>query len=132
MENHEPERDDRTERRRSLVRLVFGVFLMLVGGLLIADNLGFDLPIELWSYWPFVLIALGSVKLLLGPAEGREGGFWLLLAGLYAAVSIHHVAGLSWGSAWPLFLLGLGFWIAVGRVACGARRVRLEERGDVR
>lgn len=118
--------------RRAATRLVFGVFLMLVGGLLIADNLGFDVPATVWSYWPFLLIALGAVKLLVGPGDGREGGFWMLLAGVYGWVSVFRVGGLSFGSAWPIFLLGAGLWIAIGRVVCRAGALRAGSESDVR
>ncbi len=130
MESHEVERKDRDEARRNVTRLVFGAFLMLVGGLLIADNLGFDVPVSVWSYWPFLLIALGAVKLLAGPGDGREGGFWMVLAGVYGWVSIFRVAGLSWGSAWPIFLLGAGLWIAAGRYVCSAGGAAIKEKSD--
>ena len=62
-----------TNRRRAdatASRLILGTFLMLVGGLLIADNLGFDVPAGVWSYWPFLLIAFGGAKLVLDEGEG--------------------------------------------------------------
>lgn len=132
MQSQEVERREREEARRNFMRLVFGAFLMLVGGLLIADNLGVDVPASVWSYWPFLLIALGAVKLVVGPADGREGGFWMVLAGVYGWVSVFRVAGLTWGSAWPIFLLGAGLWIAGGRFVCGAGRVAAGEKSDVR
>jgi len=118
--------------RRAATRLVFGVFLMLVGGLLIADNLGLDVPASVWSYWPFLLIALGAIKLVVGPGDAREGGFWMLLAGLYGWVSVFRIGGLAWGSAWPIFLLGAGVWIVIGRPLCRAAAKGVREAGDVR
>lgn len=132
MASQEEVRKDPQEARRNFTRLVFGVFLMLVGGLLIADNLGFDVPATVWSYWPFLLIALGAVKLLLGPGDGREGGFWMVLAGVYGWVSVFRIGGLSFGSAWPIFLLGAGLWIAIGRVVCRAGAPRAGSESDVR
>ncbi len=122
--------DSRSHRRRGS-RLILGGFLMLLGALLIAENLGFDVPRSVWSYWPFLLMALGVAKLLLDEGEGRGGGFWLILAGLYGWISIFGIAGLTWGTAWPVFLLGLGFWIVIGRVVCRTRLVRIGEKSDV-
>lgn len=122
----------RRDRRRTAARLVFGAFLMLIGGLLIADNLGFDVPVDVWSYWPFLLIALGVAKLALDEGEGRGGGYWLLVAGVYGWLSVFRIAGLHWGTAWPVFLLAAGLWIVIGRVVCGGAPPRLEEKSDVR
>lgn len=127
------QRTERRERRRTTSRLVFGVFLMLVGGLLVADNLGVDVPADVWSYWPFLLIGLGLVRLAFEEGDGRAGGYWLLIAGIYGWLSVFRVAGLHWGSAWPVFLLAAGLWIVIGRSVCGGGEPpRLEEKSDVR
>jgi len=131
MEHHD-NRIGRRDRRRTAARLVFGAFLMLVGGLLIVENLGFDLPADVWNYWPFLLIALGAAKLVLDDGEGRGGGYWLLVAGVYGWLSVFRVAGLHFGTAWPVFLLALGLWIVIERFVCGTGGRRVEERGDVR
>lgn len=131
MEIHGRDPKTANDGRRNATRLVFGAFLMLVGGLLLADNLGVDVPVSVWSYWPFLLIAMGAVKLALGPGDAREGGFWMVLAGLYGWVSVFRIAGLTWGSAWPIFLLGAGVWIAIGRVLCRSGSVQIGEKSDV-
>jgi hypothetical protein len=129
MESQEPiETRVRGAERGSRVasRLVFGGFLILVGVLLLAGELGFDLARSAWSYWPFLLIAMGAAKLLVGGRDGIEGGFWILMSGLYCAISTFGWFGLGWGSAWPLFLLAAGVWIAVG-VPLARRAARREE-----
>lgn len=131
MEQREIGNESR-ERRRTASRFVFGAFLMGIGGLLIADNLGLDVPAGVWSYWPFLLIGLGVAKLALDEGDGRGGGFWLLVAGVYGWLSVFRVAGLHWGSAWPVFLLAAGLWIVIGRAVCGSAPARLEEKSDVR
>lgn len=93
-------------------RLVIGIYLIVIGGLVLASNFGYDIPGELWSYWPFLLIGLGTVKLLwpAGPDE-RGGGFWLLVAGIYCWVSMWRAFGLHWRTAWPIFLVAGGIAI---------------------
>jgi len=123
-------RRERRGRRRTGSRLVFGAFLMVVGGLLIADNLGLGVPSDVWSYWPFLLIALGAARIAFEEGEGRGAGFWLLVTGIYGWLSVFRVAGLHWGSAWPVFLLAAGLWILIGRAVCATPPVRLEGNGD--
>jgi len=105
----------RERRQRGAAgRLVFGAFLVGLGCLLLADNLGFAVPHGLWSYWPFLLIALGAVKMLWpGDADERGGGYWILVSGIYCWISSWGLYGLHWGSAWPIFLLagGLGIFV---------------------
>jgi hypothetical protein len=100
-------------------RLVIGVYLLAIGALLLASNLGYDVPGELWSYWPFLLLGLGAVKLLWPEsAEERAGGFWLVATGAYAWISIWNLFGLDWGSAWPLFLVAGGLAIVFRGFGC--------------
>jgi len=88
---------------------VIGVFLVGLGGLLFADNLGYEIPGGLWNYWPFLLIGLGAVKMLWpGDGDEREGGYWILVSGLYCWISSWELYGLHWGTAWPIFLLAVG------------------------
>lgn len=105
-------------RRRSAGRMVIGVFLLGLGGLLLADNLGFDIPGGVWTYWPFLLLGLGAVKMLWpGDGDDREGGFWILVAGLYCWIASWRLFGLHWGSAWPIFLLAAGLSMVFGGFA---------------
>ena len=105
-------------------RLIWGIFFIAIGGLLLAANLGWVSPRGIWSYWPFLLMAMGSAKLLFGgDAESAGNGFWLVLAGLYGWISIWHVWGLHWGTAWPIFVIagGLSLLIRPAYFGCGWR-----------
>jgi hypothetical protein len=66
--------DDKTTPRRS-GRIWAGLFLVLVGAVLVLDQMGFPLPDWLFS-WHALLIALG---LFIGFRHGFRGGFWLIL-----------------------------------------------------
>lgn len=95
--------------REMVNRLIWGLFLIVIGATLLAVNLGWDLPHGAWNYWPFLLIAMGIAKMLFSDErEGRGSGFWLVLGGLYGWISIWHVWGLSWGTAWPIFVIAGG------------------------
>lgn len=110
---------------------MLGGFLMVAGALMLADRLGARIPVSVWNLWPFLLIAGGLARLVWGEDERREGGFWILLAGLYGWVGVFEVAGLTWATAWPIFLVGAGLWMMVGHAIGGARRVASKEGEDV-
>jgi hypothetical protein len=96
-------------RERS--QLLFGVVLLLIGVVLLADNLGFYIPLSLWKLWPLVLMAFGVLGLALPSRHlDRRGGLWLFAVGLYGGFGMYDWFGLGW-SAWPLFLIATGLSI---------------------
>ena len=80
--------NEKSERNKAVGRVVLGLYLILIGGLIFAANLGFEVQPAVWNYWPFLLIAGGGAKMLFGDREALSDGFWLLLAGLYCWVSV--------------------------------------------
>jgi hypothetical protein len=93
--------------------------LLAFGGVLLVRNLGFEIPVSISRLWPVLLLALGGARMLLGSSDGRRGGYWILLAGVYCGVSAWHVAGLEWKAAWPLFLVGAGLWAVIEGLTWG-------------
>jgi hypothetical protein len=110
--------------RRAGVRLLLGMFLTLVGALLLAGNLGYHVPDRIWQMWPFLLLALGIAKLA-WPArpEDARGGYWLIVVGLWGACNVFGWLGLDWDNSWPLFVLAIGLLLMLE----GARGKRLGE-----
>ena len=41
--------------------------------MLLAVNLGMELPHGVWNYWPFLLIAMGAAKMTFG-SDGESSG----------------------------------------------------------
>jgi hypothetical protein len=96
--------------RRS--RLVLGIFLLVLGALLLAVNLGYGLPVGWWEYLPMLLIGFGLWGLILPNRHvDRVGGVWMLATGLYFMVGIFDLWDLGFRGAWPIFVIaaGLGF-----------------------
>jgi Domain of unknown function (DUF5668) len=93
--------------RRS--HLVLGIFLFVIGGVLLAANLGYGIPLDILFYWPLVFMAIGLVGLV-APSRHmrRSSGLWLFVSGLYCQVGLTHWFGLSWWSAWPIFIIAAG------------------------
>lgn len=94
-------------RRRS--HLVLGLFLLLVGGVLLAANLGYGIPWSLFLYWPFLLMGVGLLGLI-APSRHlrRSSGMWLFVSGLYCQIGLTNWFGLGWWNAWPVFVIAAG------------------------
>jgi len=119
--------ESRRGHRRKGLRLLFGLLLLGFGAALLVRNLGFEIPVSIRRLWPVVLLVLGAARMLQGSSDGRRGGFWILMAGVYCGVSVWHVAGLEWTTAWPVFLVGAGLWAVVEGLTNGA--AKREEAG---
>jgi hypothetical protein len=101
--------DLKPHRHAGRSRLVLGLFLLALGGVMLAINLGYDMPIGWWRYFPVPLIALGLWGLVLPTRHlDRSGGIWLLATGLYCLVGVFNLFGLGWGTAWPIFVIASG------------------------
>jgi Domain of unknown function (DUF5668) len=95
--------------RRNRSHLVLGLFLLAVGGVLLAANLGYGVPWDILLYWPIPLMVLGLMGLV-APSRhmGRSGGLWLLSWGLYFQIGLTDLFGLGWRSAWPILVIAAG------------------------
>jgi cell wall-active antibiotic response 4TMS protein YvqF len=108
--------NDETPPKRGRSPLILGLILLLVGAALLAANLGFELPYQLWRYYPIALLALGLVGVVTPSRHlSRSGGIWLLAAGLYCLASEFRLLGLWWTNAWPIFLMAAGVDIIFSR-----------------
>lgn len=90
-----------------------GVFLIVLGGVVILGNLGV-VEKSFWqllaTYWPVILILAGLYNLATNPA-GRFGGFMVLLAGsLFLIHNLDQVNIFQHISFWPVILILAGLW----------------------
>lgn len=103
---------DMTDRRRhdqGQSPLIIGVILLVIGAGLLASNLGYELPVHLWRYWPFALVVPGLIGTFFPSRHlSRIGGVWLLATGVYGSFGMFRPFGLGWGGAWPVFLIAAG------------------------
>ncbi|HVU56105.1 MAG TPA: DUF5668 domain-containing protein [Puia sp.] len=97
---------------RTASRVGAGLFLLLIGGLLLLDQMGFPLPDWLFN-WHVLLIAIG---LFLGIRHGFRGGAWLVLIAVgsffliqenYPSIPLHRFL-------WPSIVIFVGLLIIVG------------------
>jgi hypothetical protein len=95
--------------------LATGILLIVLGGILLAFNLGWSLPGFIWDYWPVALMVPGVIAIV-APSRhlNRSGGIWLLATGIYCQIGVSDLFHLGWFSAWPIFVIAYGVDMVVG------------------
>jgi hypothetical protein len=104
------ERDERDQRIHTTKSVVWGFFLMAIGGAFLLDHLHVvDLP-PVGRMWP----AIFAVFSLLNLVEGRFGAALTnVLIGAWFFICEFHWHGLDYGNSWPLVLVAVGAGIVV-------------------
>lgn len=99
------ERRERKERSRQSGRIMTGGILLIIGGLLLADRAGADLPHWLFT-WPMIPIVVG---LLIGTNQGFRDSGWMIpvTVGVIFLLS-NNVEGLSFRNLWPVIIIVAG------------------------
>ena len=105
----------------SRARVVFGLLLMVVGGLMLLDRFrweGFRLNVPIW---PCILLFLGLARISERRASGRVGlnrsGVWLIFLAGWGFVNEYRLWGFTYETSWPLLVVGAGAIIAWRAVA---------------
>src|SRR4029453_11435808 len=101
---------EEAERRQvSQARVVFGMIVMIVGALMLADRFAWrgvraNVPI-----WPWFLIVLCPARFAdpsrpdaKGCTGGRRTGAWLIFVGAWGLVNEYRLLGAHYGHSWPL------------------------------
>jgi len=52
--------------------LVWGIILIIIGGVILLEQLNVDVFDQVWRFWPVILIIWGANKLWLGLKERNE------------------------------------------------------------
>jgi hypothetical protein len=99
--------------------LVTGLFLLLIGVLLILENFGYISIGHVLRLWPVIIIAIGLGRILSRVPFGMrlEGAFWIL-AGCVLLASTLMMIPIG---VWPLLFIFVGLLI-VGHAARGRAR----------
>jgi hypothetical protein len=96
-------------KKRGNGEIVFGTILLLFGALLLLDNVNIIEVGSAWSYWPFILVIIGSNKIFnSGSLKETGSGAWLIFLGLWLFVSIQHIFGLGFRDTWPMLIIAWG------------------------
>jgi hypothetical protein len=93
-------------------RLVFGIFIVLVGVVFILDEFGLADAGQVLRNWPLVLVVAGLLKLVQpGGAPGRVVGAVLVVAGAGLLLDVHDRIDFDWDVVFPILLVLVGAFI---------------------
>lgn len=111
------------DRRRALL---WGIFLIAIGGLLMMDRFGVFESEPWWRYAPLILVLFGINRIISSKkAKHLADGFWQIFLGFWLFASLVHLWGLSFHNSWPFLLIAWGVSIIVKSFA-KTRFARLE------
>ncbi len=90
-------------------QLMWGLLLIGLGGAFLLDQLGLVEIVELWHYWPLILVVIGINRMIGYPtAADFTGGLWTMFIGLWLFANFEHVFGLTFGNSWPYLIIACG------------------------
>jgi hypothetical protein len=93
-------------------RVLAGIAIIAIGILLLFDNLGANININFWQFWPLILIIIG-IGQLSRPAEIRQtsSGWILIILGVIFLLNSLDVWDIDFRYIWPILLILIGFAI---------------------
>ena len=105
------------------MRLIIALVIIAVGVVALLINLGYDVDISLWDYWPLILILIGLSRIF-QPPEYRSLWFGLIFTaiGVLFLLDNFHLIRFGFGELWPVVLIVIG--IAILRHGYGASKGR--------
>lgn len=95
---------------RQGARVVFGLFIIVVGVFALLDNLGLFPAHVVKPFWPLVFVALGAMRLARWPGSprGTFGGAALVVLGAVLTLNNLHLLDFNLRDWWPLLLVFFG------------------------
>lgn len=101
-------------------QLVVGIALIVLGALLLADQVG---DVDAWglvlSWWPLLFVASGVAQVVTRPRNVVGGTVMVAIGGVLLLWTVGPVTSLA--LLWPALLIGLGLWLLLGRAGVGRR-----------
>ncbi|HGY55458.1 MAG TPA: hypothetical protein ENK44_07155 [Caldithrix abyssi] len=93
-------------------RAIIGLFIILAGVIYLLRNLGIDLGLNVWEWWPLILILIGLGQVL-QPQESRQtgAGIFLLILGSAFLLNNLDIIDFNFRMIWPLILIFIGYSI---------------------
>jgi predicted membrane protein len=89
--------------------LLFGGLVVVIGLLMLLDNLNIIHVHDLWRFWPIIVVIIGVSKVL----EARSGmgyvwGGMIALVGAFILLDNLDVVPFNFDLLWPIFIIGFG------------------------
>jgi hypothetical protein len=108
------------EETARISRLVLGVLLVGVGGLLVLQEAGVVRIGPFWRFWPLFLVWGGATRLLTPGGDRRATGVLFLALGCFLQAEELGWLNASLGDLWPVLLVAFG----IGMILEGLRPAR--------
>lgn len=107
--NPQPPDDGRDSRHHDNGRRWGGLVVVIIGGILLAQQVGVDVPSWLIS-WPMLLIGIG---LFIGVRHSFRNPGWIVLVviGSVFMIDRYHHSFDVWRYFWPAFIIGIGLFM---------------------
>lgn len=101
-------------------RMIFGVFVLLFGGLLLLDRAGVLYAEDYLQFWPAALIVLGLSKLV-QKGNSKTAGLVLSVIGGWLLLDNLGYAHFEFRTLWPILLVLFGVHLVIGEIRRRAR-----------
>ncbi|UCE65975.1 MAG: hypothetical protein JSU85_14145 [Candidatus Zixiibacteriota bacterium] len=105
------------------VRLIIGLVIIAVGAVALLMNLGYDIDIDLWDYWPLILVLIGLSRIF-QPPEYRNLWFGLIFTaiGILFLLDNFYLIRFGFRELWPIVIILIG--VAILKHGYGASKGR--------
>ena len=120
------ERMSRKQYHSGASGIFFGAIVVVIGCLLLLDNLGIFRFHDVWQYWPVLLVAWGVSRIV--DSRTPSGWVWgamVSLIGAFLLLDTLDIIVFNWQVVWPLILIAFGVSVLVralerNRIRAGA------------
>ena len=87
-------------------KIVVGLVIICAGVIFLLQNMGYATGIEVWDFWPVILILIGLGQLI-RPSESRQpfGGFIILSIGVMFLLDNFDIIPYGIGELWPILVI---------------------------
>jgi hypothetical protein len=105
-----------TSHRNASGRIFWGLLLILLGALLLLDQMEkLDFGDIISRYWPLILVIAGFWHLVSNGFRNPGGGLVLIVVGALLMLGKLEILDKSlWHYVWPLLVILVGLWIVFG------------------
>jgi len=105
------------------MRLIIGLAIIAIGAIALIINLGYDIDIGLWDYWPLILVLIGLSRIF-QPPEYRNLWFGLIFTavGILFLLDNFHLIRFGFRELWPIVIILIG--VAILKHGYGASKGR--------
>jgi predicted membrane protein len=122
-----------TIRKDSSGRIFWGIIIMLVGVLLLLQQMDkLDFGDVIARYWPLILILVGVWQLIANGFRNTGGPLLLIALGVVFQLWKLDILGRkTWSYVWPLLIIFAGLWTLLGALRRRSPAATVIKEGDI-